>query len=84
MEVAAKLQASRHPQLAERFMQFMLTPAFQNAIPTGNWMYPVIKTTLPAGFAQLPVPQTALQYGADEVAQQRGNWIRSWQSAVSR
>lgn len=84
VEVAAKLQASRHPQLAERFMQFMLTPAFQNAIPTGNWMYPVIKTTLPAGFAQLPVPQTALQYGADEVAQQRGNWIRSWQSAVSR
>lgn len=23
---------------------------FQNAIPTGNWMYPVTKVTLPAGF----------------------------------
>ena len=25
-------------------------PGFQNAIPTGNWMYPVTKVTLPAGF----------------------------------
>lgn len=84
IEVAARLKAGKHPQLAERFMQFMLTPAFQNTIPTGNWMYPVIKTTLPAGFDSMPVPQTALQYSAQEVAKQRSNWIRTWQTAVSR
>ncbi|MFN2994780.1 thiamine ABC transporter substrate binding subunit [Serratia plymuthica] len=84
VEVAGKLKASKQPELAERFMQFMVTPAFQNTIPTGNWMYPVIKTQLPAGFEQMTVPQTALQYSAEEVAKQRGSWIRAWQTAVSR
>ncbi|CAI2792473.1 Thiamine-binding periplasmic protein precursor [Serratia grimesii] len=83
VEVAGKLKASKQPALAERFMQFMVTPAFQKTIPTGNWMYPVIKTQLPAGFEQMTVPQTALQYSAEDVAKQRGNWIRAWQTAVS-
>lgn len=84
VEVAGKLKAGKQPELAERFMQFMVSPAFQNAIPTGNWMYPVIKTSLPAGFDQMTVPQTALQYSAEDVAKQRSNWIRAWQTAVSR
>lgn len=83
VEVAGKLKASKQPELAERFMQFMVSPAFQNAIPTGNWMYPVIKTSLPAGFDQMTVPQTALQYSAEDVTKQRSNWIRAWQTAVS-
>jgi thiamine transport system substrate-binding protein len=65
-------------------MQFMVTPAFQNIIPTGNWMYPVIDTTLPAGFEQMTVPQKALQFSAEEVAKHRGDWIRAWQTAVSQ
>lgn len=84
VEVAGKLKASKHPQLAERFMQFIVTPAFQNTLPTGNWMYPVINTTLPSGFEHMSVPQTALQYSAEEVAKQRSNWIRAWQTAVSQ
>ncbi len=82
--MAGKLKAAKQPELAERFMQFMVTPAFQNTIPTGNWMYPVINTPLPVGFEQMNVPQTALQYSAEEVAKQRGGWIRAWQTAVSR
>ncbi|PYB04187.1 thiamine ABC transporter substrate binding subunit, partial [Serratia marcescens] len=62
VEVAGKLKAAKQPELAERFMQFMVTPAFQNTIPTGNWMYPVINTPLPIGFEQMNVPHTALQY----------------------
>ena len=84
VEVAAQLAGSKQPKLAQQFMQFMLTPAFQNAIPTGNWMYPVIKSELPAGFQTLSVPQTALQYSPQQVAQQRAEWINAWQRAVSR
>ncbi len=40
----------------------MVSPAFQNAIPTGNWMYPVTQVALPAGFETLPKPQTTLEY----------------------
>lgn len=84
VEVAGQLAASKNPELANRFMHFIVTPAFQNTIPTGNWMYPVIKTTLPAGFDTLTVPEKSLQYGAQEVAEQRGQWIQAWQRAVSR
>ncbi|WP_146000668.1 thiamine ABC transporter substrate binding subunit [Chimaeribacter coloradensis] len=84
VEVAGKLAASRQPQLAQQFMQFMVTPAFQNSIPTGNWMYPVTPVALPAGFERLTVPATALSYSAAEVAAQRAAWIRTWQTAVSR
>ncbi|MDI6537539.1 thiamine ABC transporter substrate binding subunit [Pantoea ananatis] len=84
VEVAARLANSKQPKLAEQFIQFMVTPAFQNTIPTGNWMYPVIKTDLPAGFASLSVPKTTLQFSPEEVASHRSQWVSQWQRAVSR
>lgn len=84
VEVAARTAASKQPELAEKFLKFMVSPAFQSAIPTGNWMYPVSNVTLPAGFDQLEKPQTSLQFSPQEVAAQRAAWIASWQRAVSR
>ncbi|MGF1686368.1 thiamine ABC transporter substrate binding subunit [Photobacterium japonica] len=84
VEVAAKLKSSDNPVLADQFMAFILTPAFQDQIPTGNWMYPVIKQTLPEGFEQLTLPSKALEFNADEVAKQRRSWIREWQYALTQ
>lgn len=84
VEVAAQLKNSTQPQLARQFMQFMVSEPFQQTIPTGNWMYPVIHTTLPTGFNALPVPKTALEFTPEQVAQQRATWISAWQRAVSR
>lgn len=84
VEVAAQLASSKQPALAQQFMRFMVSPDFQRTIPTGNWMYPVIDTPLPAGFAALNVPSTALQFSPEEVASQRSGWISQWQRAVSR
>ncbi|WP_419963542.1 thiamine ABC transporter substrate binding subunit [Pantoea vagans] len=84
VEVAAQLASSKQPALAQQFMKFMVSPDFQRTIPTGNWMYPVIDTPLPAGFATLSVPSSALQFSPEEVASQRSGWISQWQRAVSR
>lgn len=84
VEVAAQLASSKQPKLAQQFMQFMVSPAFQQTIPTGNWMYPVIKSDLPAGYQALQVPAKALQFTSAEVADHRAAWISAWQSAVSR
>lgn len=62
----------------------MLTPEFQNTLPTTNWMYPVIDTPLPEVYNVLPVPKKSLQFSAQEVAKERQSWVRLWQSAVSR
>ncbi|EJL93952.1 thiamine ABC transporter substrate binding subunit [Pantoea sp. GM01] len=83
VEVAAQLASSKQPQLAQQFMQFMVSPAFQQTIPTGNWMYPVIKSELPAGYQSLQVPAKALQFTPAEVADHRAAWISAWQRAVS-
>lgn len=84
VEVAARTAASKQPELAEKFLKFMVSPAFQNTIPTGNWMYPVSDVTLPEGFSALQKPQTSLEYSAQEVAARRAQWINEWQRAVSR
>lgn len=84
VEVAAQLKNSRQPQLAQQFMQFIVSEPFQQTIPTGNWMYPVTHTALPEGFKTLTVPKTALEFTPQQVAQQRAEWINSWQRAVSR
>lgn len=84
MEVAARTAASKEPELAEKFLKFMVSPAFQNAVPTGNWMYPVTDVKLPAGFDQLSKPQTTLEFTPQQVSTQRAAWISEWQRAVSR
>ncbi|HHA1294927.1 TPA: thiamine ABC transporter substrate binding subunit [Enterobacter ludwigii] len=84
VEVAARTASSKQPELAEKFLKFMVSPAFQNAIPAGNWMYPVTSVTLPAGFEKLTKPQTSLEFTPQQVAAQRVAWVSEWQRAVSR
>ncbi len=84
-EVAAKLTNAPHPKLAEQFMQFILTPAFQNEIATGNWMLPAKQATqLPAEFNQLITPKKTLEFTPQQVAEQRKAWIKEWLQAVSK
>ena len=84
IEVAARLKNSPQPELAKQFLQFILTPEFQNTLPTTNWMYPVTDIKLPDVYNLLPLPKKSLQFSAQEVAKERQSWTRLWQSAVSR
>ncbi len=83
VEVAAKVKASKNPELSEQFMQFVLSSEFQSAMPTGNWMYPVTEVELPKGFDALSIPTKALSFSPEEIAKQRKSWIREWQSALT-
>ncbi len=40
VELAGMLRTSKQPDLARRFLAFVLSDAFQSAMPEGNWMYP--------------------------------------------
>lgn len=83
VEVAAKVKGSKNAELADEFMNFILSDDFQSAMPTGNWMYPVTDVELPKGFETLSVPSKSLSFSADEVAKMRKTWIREWQSALT-
>lgn len=83
IEIAGKIATSDNPKLADDFLQFVLSKQFQQAIPTGNWMYPVIALDLPSGFAEpAPAQIKSLQFSPQKVARERRTWIREWQHAL--
>jgi len=86
VELAGRLRTSKHPELAQRFLAFMLTPAFQNLIPTGNWALPATKPAepLPAAFDTLVQPAKPLAIDAETVAAQREAWTSEWLRALGR
>ncbi len=62
IEVAGKLASTDQPNLADQFLAFIGTDAFQSAIPTTNWMYPAVMPAagLPEGFDTLIRPDISL------------------------
>jgi thiamine transport system substrate-binding protein len=86
IEVAGKLAASDQPGLADRFLDFIGSEAFQSAIPTTNWMYPAVTPAggLPAGFETLIQPETSLLLSADQAAAARAGALDEWRAALAR
>ncbi len=85
IEVAGKLASSDVPELADQFLAFMASDAFQNLIPTTNWMYPAKLPAdgLPDGFSTLIKPETALIYSPEQAAAIRNKALSEWQNALS-
>jgi len=50
IEAAGLLRAAKNRDNAKIFLDFMLSPDFQNIVPLTNWMYPVIDIPLPPSF----------------------------------
>ena len=60
IEGAGLLAAARRSENGKRFLDFMLSEAFQSIIPLTNWMYPATPTALPASFEAAPKPEKTL------------------------
>jgi len=86
VEVAAKIAGTDQPELADRFLAFMLSDAFQTIIPTTNWMYPAITPTggLPEGFETLVTPDKALMTPLADAPQMREEALAEWLTALSQ
>lgn len=86
VEVAGKLAASDESALADQFLEFMVSDAFQSIIPTTNWMYPAVTpdSGLPQGFETLISPEKSLLLPEDEAAALRAEALEEWRAALSR
>ncbi len=86
VEVAGMIEGTDQPELAQAFLEFMISPAFQSVIPTTNWMYPAAlsATDLPDGFDTLIAPETALLFSDEEAAAARDEALAEWLSALSQ
>ena len=83
IEVAAKVASTDQPELADMFMAFVASEAFQSVIPTTNWMYPAVrlKDGLPDGFETLIEPEIALSFESGEARDMRDAAIEEWLNA---
>ncbi|MEL6550665.1 MAG: thiamine ABC transporter substrate binding subunit [Pseudomonadota bacterium] len=86
VEVAGKLAGSDVPDLADEFLAFMVSDAFQSVIPTTNWMYPAVtpEAGLPDGFETLMTPETALLLPPAEAPAAREAALETWLEALSQ
>ncbi|MDF1802527.1 thiamine ABC transporter substrate binding subunit [Thalassovita sp.] len=86
IEVAGKLAGSDQQELADQFLSFMVSDAFQSLIPTTNWMYPAVmpKDGMPTGFETLIQPEKALIVPADMANMVRDQALEEWLSALSK
>ncbi|WP_375687673.1 thiamine ABC transporter substrate binding subunit [Pseudooceanicola sp. LIPI14-2-Ac024] len=85
-ELAAKVAGTDVPELADRFMAFVLSDTFQDLIPMGNWSYPSAQpqTDWPEVFRDLPMPDKAVYLGEEEADAMRKAALEEWRQALSR
>ncbi|MCR9127190.1 MAG: thiamine ABC transporter substrate binding subunit [Rhodobacteraceae bacterium] len=86
IEVAGKVAGTDRPELAEAFLAFMISDAFQSIIPTTNWMYPAAtpEAGLPEGFDTLIQPGKALIVAPQDAPAVRDAALAEWLTALSR
>jgi thiamine transport system substrate-binding protein len=86
VEFVGILQGAKQPELARRWVDFMLGETFQADIPLQMWIYPArTGTGLPevfTKFAQEPAEVAALT--PEELQAGREKWIQAWTDAVLR
>ena len=86
IEVAGKIASSDQQELADKFLAFMVSDAFQSIIPTTNWMYPAVVPAagLPEGFGTLIQPEKSLILPAAEAQPVRDAALAEWLEALSK
>ncbi|MEO0544915.1 MAG: thiamine ABC transporter substrate binding subunit [Pseudomonadota bacterium] len=85
IEVAGITVKGADNPLAKQFLEFMVSPTFQSIIPQTNWMLPVADTgnELDPAFLQA-VPEKALLFSPETVAENRKKWVDEWLEVMSR
>ena len=85
IELAAKLAGTDQPDLADRFMAFLVSPGVQSILPTTNWMYPAtaLAEGLPDGFGSLIQPEQTLLLDGAQVDELRDPALEEWRSALA-
>ncbi len=84
VEFVGILKGAREPALARKFVDFMLSAAFQADIPLQMWVYPSRRgVPLPDIFRSLaPLPEKPVAMDAAVIDRNRSSWIQSWTQIV--
>ena len=86
IEFVGILKGTRELELAKRFVDFMLSEAFQADIPLQMWVYPSnASAAVPDLFRKFaPVPASPAVIDPAEIESHRDSWIKAWTQIVLR
>ncbi|MDF1874037.1 thiamine ABC transporter substrate binding subunit [Vannielia sp.] len=86
VELAGKIAGSDQPELADQFMQFVLSEPFQQIIPEGNWSFPakLAAEKLPEGFGALALPEKVFFFPEEKAEAMKDEAIAEWQRGLSQ
>lgn len=86
IEYAGVLANAANVEGAQRFIDFMLSSAFQEDLPLQMFVFPVsLDAALPNVFQQYAViPEEPVNMAFDEIAAGRDRWITEWTELVLR
>ena len=86
IEFVGILRGTENRGLAEKFVDFMLSPAFQEDIPLQMYVFPVNpEAQLDETFQKyLAIPENPVSLDPADIAANRETWIQAWTEAVLR
>lgn len=86
IEFAGILKGTQNRDLAEKWLDFMLSPAFQEDMPLQMFVFPVNpQADLPPEFIEhVALPETTSQVSPQDIAANREKWIVEWTETVIR
>ncbi len=84
IEFVGILHGTKNRALAEAFVDFMLSPEFQEDLPMQMFVYPVLPSAkLPAEFLQYAdIPSNPARLDPKQIARNREQWISDWTQTV--
>lgn len=80
VEIVGKLKNSKNPDLADMFLNFVLTKDFQSQIPMNNFMYPIIDigSDMPPEYNNIAKPEQVLYFDPYFLKSNKNQWIQEW------
>jgi thiamine transport system substrate-binding protein len=86
IEFVGILKGAKQQQLAEKWVDFMLSTTFQEDMPLQMYVFPVNSTAkLPPEFTKFAtIPEETAQVSPDAINQYREQWINDWTATVLR
>ena len=86
VEYAGVLTGAANPEGAKAFVEFLLGPEVQKALPDSMYVFPVRQgTPLPAAWSRYAVqPQHPYDVSPADISAHRDAWLREWSDIVSR
>lgn len=86
IEFAGILKNSPHRELAEKFIDFMLSKDFQEDVPMQMFVFPVLPDAqLPEEFVRASqIPESAGSLDSALIAEKRDYWVNEWTNLMLR